>query len=227
MNHESVLDPAPILQTAFGFWGSKVLLTAVEFGVVTTLSGKSLTGPELGAAAGIHPRGISDFFDALVSMKFLERDGDGPGSRYSNTAEGELFLVRSSPRYIGGILEMLNARLFKWHAGARRPLLIRTASDPWQILVAEVMSQQTGIERVGRMWRRFVDRWPSPGDTLPVTVDARKPERLKVEWDEVESARDRAWERAEQLAASEAGGGVDPDDERAAAAAGVDLGALR
>src|SRR4029079_10312920 len=57
-----------------------------------------------------------------------------------------------------------NARLFRWHAEARRPLLIRTASDPWQILVAEVMSQQTGIERVGPMWRRFVDRWPAPGD---------------------------------------------------------------
>ena len=26
------------------------------------------------------------------------------------------------------------------------------------------MSQQTGIERVGPMWRRFVDRWPAPGD---------------------------------------------------------------
>jgi A/G-specific adenine glycosylase len=30
------------------------------------------------------------------------------------------------------------------------------------MLVAEVMSQQTGIERVGPTWRRFVDRWPSP-----------------------------------------------------------------
>ena len=29
------------------------------------------------------------------------------------------------------------------------------------------------------------DRWPSPGDVLPVTLDRRKPERLKVEWDEV------------------------------------------
>jgi A/G-specific adenine glycosylase len=47
---------------------------------------------------------------------------------------------------------------------ARRPLLIRTASNPWEILVAEVMSQQTGIERVGPKWRRFVDRWPAPGD---------------------------------------------------------------
>ncbi|MFL5673774.1 MAG: A/G-specific adenine glycosylase, partial [Chloroflexota bacterium] len=56
----------------------------------------------------------------------------------------------------------LNARLFRWHAGARRQLLIRTASTPWEVLVAEVMSQQTGIERVGPMWLRFVDLWPSP-----------------------------------------------------------------
>jgi O-methyltransferase domain len=33
-----------------------------------------------------------------------------------NTAAGLLFLDRCSPRYIGGILEMLNVRLFKfWH----------------------------------------------------------------------------------------------------------------
>ena len=31
------LDPGPILQTAFAFWSSKVLLTAVEFGVFTKL----------------------------------------------------------------------------------------------------------------------------------------------------------------------------------------------
>lgn len=55
------------------------------------------------------------------------------------------------------------ARLFRWHAGARRPLAIREAENPWQILVAEVMSQQTGIARVGPAWRSFVDRWPTPG----------------------------------------------------------------
>jgi len=32
------------------------------------------------------------------------------------------------------------------------------------VLVAEVMSQQTGIERVGPSWRRFVDSWPTPAD---------------------------------------------------------------
>jgi A/G-specific adenine glycosylase len=58
----------------------------------------------------------------------------------------------------------LNSRLFRWHQARRRPLLIREAADPWQVLVAEVMSQQTGIERVGPAWQRFVARWPSPAD---------------------------------------------------------------
>ena len=69
------------------------------------------------------------------------------------------------------------------------------------------------------------DRWPSPGDVLPVTVDARRPERLKVEWDEVESARDRAWSTASALAAEERSGGS--PDAQAAAAAGVDIEALQ
>jgi hypothetical protein len=107
-------DPSPILQTAFGFWSSKVLLTAVEFGVFTRLSGRRLTGAELGREIGLHPRGIEDFFDALVAMKFLERDGNGREAKYFNTPAGETYLVEKSPRYIGGILVMLNTRLFKY-----------------------------------------------------------------------------------------------------------------
>ena len=103
-----------ILQTAFSFWSSKVLLTAVEFGVFTTLAGRQLTGEELGAELKLHPRAIADFFDVLVAMKFLERDGDGPRAKYFNTPEGALFLDEKSPRYVGGILVMLNARLFKF-----------------------------------------------------------------------------------------------------------------
>jgi A/G-specific adenine glycosylase len=57
-----------------------------------------------------------------------------------------------------------NSRLFRWHGSARRPLLIRDAATPWEVLVAEVMSQQTGVDRIGPAWRRFVDRWPTAGD---------------------------------------------------------------
>src|SRR4051812_1491448 len=99
-------DPSPILQTAFAFWSSKVLLTAVEFGVFTRLGQRQVTGKELGAELGLHPRGISDFFDALVAMKFLDRTGSGPEAKYANTPTGLLYLDQKNPRYVGGILEM-------------------------------------------------------------------------------------------------------------------------
>lgn len=107
-------DPAPILQTAFAFWPSKVLLTAVDFGLFTKLGDRRLGGAELGRELGLHERGAADFLDALVAMKFLGRDGDGPSARYFNTPDGLLFLDEKSPRYIGGILVMLNARLFSY-----------------------------------------------------------------------------------------------------------------
>jgi hypothetical protein len=115
-DENSPLDPGAILQTAFGFWSSKVLLTAVEFGLFTKLGDRRIGGAELGAEVGLHERGIGDFFDALVAMKFLERAGDGPSAKYFNTPAGALYLDSKSPRYVGGILIMLNARLFKfWH----------------------------------------------------------------------------------------------------------------
>src|SRR5437763_9404516 len=45
-------------------------------------------------------------------MGFLDRDGSGTAALYHTTPAGNLYLDRASPRYIGGILEMLNARLF-------------------------------------------------------------------------------------------------------------------
>ena len=110
------LTPDAILQTGFGFWNSKVLLTAVTFDLFTKLGARRLTGAQIGKELGLHPRGVADFLDALVAMKFLEREGDGADAKYFNTPATALYLDRQSPRYIGGILEMLNARLFKyWH----------------------------------------------------------------------------------------------------------------
>jgi A/G-specific adenine glycosylase len=58
----------------------------------------------------------------------------------------------------------LDRRLRGWHTTAGRDLEIRRAASPWEVLVAEVMSHQTQIERVGPSWRAFVTRWPAPSD---------------------------------------------------------------
>jgi O-methyltransferase domain/Dimerisation domain len=102
------LTPEKILQTGLAFWASKTLLSAIEMGLFTELSG----GPEgfdtLCGRLGLHSRSARDFLDALVALGFLARTGD----RYSNTPETDLFLDRKKPSYVGGILEMANHRLY-------------------------------------------------------------------------------------------------------------------
>lgn len=113
-NEVAPLDPSRIIETGFGFWPSKVLLTAVELELFTKLSGQRLQGKVLGELLEMHPRGIWDFFDALVALGFLQREGDGADALYSNAADTDLFLDKNKPSYVGGILEMANARLFRF-----------------------------------------------------------------------------------------------------------------
>ena len=108
----AAVTPQKILETGFAFWPSKVLLTAVELDVFTTLGPRSMTAAELRRALDLHPRGIFDFFDTLVALGFLEREGNGPLAKYRNTPTTAQYLDRSQPGYVGGMLEMMNARLF-------------------------------------------------------------------------------------------------------------------
>ena len=112
VNVNQRLDPGYILQTATAFWSSKVLLTAVEFDLFTALGDEARTATGIGESLGLHPRGRLDFLDALVALRLLERDGDGPDAHYRNTPETAAFLNKQSPAYIGGLAEMLNMRLF-------------------------------------------------------------------------------------------------------------------
>jgi hypothetical protein len=102
------ITPDTILQLGFGFWGSKVLLSAVELGVFSVLAPGPLDAQTLMARLGLHPRSARDFLDALVALRLLERRGP----HYANTPATDLFLDRAKPSYIGGILEMVNMRLY-------------------------------------------------------------------------------------------------------------------
>ena len=96
------------MQVGFGFWASKTLLSAVELGVFNTLANAPADLPTLERKLELHQRSARDFLDALVALKLLEREN----GIYSNTADTDLFLDRAKPSYIGGVLEMANARLY-------------------------------------------------------------------------------------------------------------------
>ncbi|MFL5356434.1 methyltransferase [Archangium sp.] len=82
---------------------------APELGLFTVLAQGPLGGEVLAERLELHPRVWRDFLDALVALGMLRRDEDG---RYANTPETGTFLVRSRPGYVGGLLEMANARLY-------------------------------------------------------------------------------------------------------------------
>lgn len=107
---KSGLTPAKIMQLGTGFWGSKALLSAIELGLFTELAKGSLDAAALTKRLQLHPRSARDFFDALVALGMLKRTGQ----RYANTTETALFLDRAKPSYVGGILEMCNARLYQF-----------------------------------------------------------------------------------------------------------------
>jgi A/G-specific adenine glycosylase len=52
----------------------------------------------------------------------------------------------------------------------RRDLPWRQTRDPWEVLVCEVMAQQTQVARVAERWRPFLDRFPTPADLAAAPV---------------------------------------------------------
>jgi hypothetical protein len=112
---------------------------------------------------------------------------------------------------VGLLGDMINARRMKdpvrgqaqvvscsqWHGGT-------SANCRMQLVVQAPGVPATPVELDCMV---HASRWPSPGITLPVTVDRDDPQKLKVEWDDVESTQDSAARAAEEMAAAMRGQG--------------------
>ena len=145
MTTVAAASPARIMEVGMAFWPAKVLLSAIELGVFTELGRAAMTGPELREALQLHMRADPDFFDTLVALRFLERDGDGPGARYRNTPETGLFLDKNSPRYMGGFLEMAN--------GPGLSATVRSVDGNGPIRLARVRPRHRNPDRMDRFCR--------------------------------------------------------------------------
>ena len=45
----------------------------------------------------------------------------------------------------------------------------------------------------------WAGQWPQAGDTLPVTFDREKPERIRIDWDRIPTGAEQAQAAAQQL----------------------------
>ncbi|CAD7702070.1 unnamed protein product [Ostreobium quekettii] len=145
-------DPRAIMQIGLGFMSSRVLQVAVGLELFTVLGDGSMTAEQLGDALELHPRGTYDFFDTLVALKLLDRDGDGAEGRYKNTPSTAVFLDKKSPQYIGSMLEMVNAKLY----------------NDWSNLEAGLKTGQPQTRKGGSVY----DELGSTSDSLARYLDA-------------------------------------------------------
>ena len=58
-------------------------------------------------------------------------------------------------------VEAVREALVEWYEADHRAFPWRRTEDPYEILVSEVMSQQTQLGRVVEAWDDFLDRWPT------------------------------------------------------------------
>ncbi|PSP85098.1 A/G-specific adenine glycosylase [Halobacteriales archaeon QS_1_68_17] len=65
---------------------------------------------------------------------------------------------------VPGDVAAVRAALIEWYEEDHREFPWRRTDDPYEILVSEVMSQQTQLGRVVDAWAAFLERWPTVGD---------------------------------------------------------------
>mgnify|MGYP000374456754 FL=1 len=74
-------------------------------------------------------------------------------------------MSEASPEaYLPADRDRVRTRLIEWYTDDHREYPWRETTDPYPILVSEVMSQQTQLDRVVDAWADFLDRWPTVED---------------------------------------------------------------
>ncbi|MEO7665017.1 MAG: NAD(P)H-hydrate epimerase, partial [Candidatus Limnocylindrales bacterium] len=70
---------------------------------------------------------------------------------------------------VPAVPESMRVAIVDWFDADARPLAFRGATDPWAILVAEAMAQQTQAARAAEAWTRFLVEFPNPASLATST----------------------------------------------------------
>jgi predicted O-methyltransferase YrrM len=104
---DPVNAPSPLLffDTINAYQKSAALKAAIELDLFSALANRSASAAELATALGCPERGIRILADYLVILGFLAKDAN----EYALTPDSAVFLVRSSPAYLGASIEFFHA----------------------------------------------------------------------------------------------------------------------
>ena len=60
-------------------------------------------------------------------------------------------------------------KLLSWSIKNTREYSWRNTQDPWKILLLEVISQQTQLDRANKYYQKFIREFPSPNEMSKAT----------------------------------------------------------
>ena len=60
--------------------------------------------------------------------------------------------------------------ILAWYVATGRSLAFRRTTDPYAVLVSELMAQQTQAERAAEAWERWIARWPTARELAEATT---------------------------------------------------------
>jgi len=93
------------------YWPSQAILTAVDLNLFSLLKNDKLTAKQLSMRLGIKEHRSYDFFDALVALRFLKREGDTKSAKYSNFEGMDSMLDKHTGFMVEGYKHWSNLKL--------------------------------------------------------------------------------------------------------------------
>ena len=100
---KEINSPGDFLEVVNAFRISRIILTAHELNLFTTIKDRSLTSAAAAKATGCDERATDRLMNALVPIGLLKKSG----SLFSNTDFSTRFLIKGQPMYMGGIDHMV------------------------------------------------------------------------------------------------------------------------
>ena len=101
--HDAQPTPERIFHALTAYQLTAAMKAAVELDIFSAVAAGAGTAAEIAARAGASERGVRILCDYLTVHNFLTKH-DG---RYGLTPEAQIFLVRESPAYVGGMVSFL------------------------------------------------------------------------------------------------------------------------
>lgn len=155
MPNEMTIDR--IQELAYGFWPSRIFLTAVELDLFTVLAEGNLDSTQVASALELDIRAVDILLHALAALGLLNVNDE----RFSNTQTTARFLVAGKPEYMGTALKH-SANL--WHRWSTLTQVMRTGA-PVEVAVSGTTEDWTE-SFIMAMHKRALSRAPKVADAL-------------------------------------------------------------